>query len=56
MRLTCQVINSQAIPHGKHSTGIQTMKHAFKDVLICAGLIGKNILMAEWIAINNDDG
>ena len=47
-RLTHQVINSQAIPQGKCTKGIQTTKRAYKDALIRAGLINKKKGNERW--------
>ena len=50
-RLTCQVVNFQAVPQGKCSRGQQTTKRAYRDTLKRAGLFDKkgDIKTSEWI-------
>jgi len=50
-RLTRQVVNSQAVAHGKCSRGRQTTKRAYGDALRRAGLFDKkgDIKTSEWI-------
>ena len=40
-KLTCQVVNSQAVSQGKYSRGQQITKQAYKDALRRAGLCDK---------------
>ena len=50
-RLTCQVVNSQAVSQGKCTRGQQTTKRAFRDTLKRAGLCEEkgDIKTLEWI-------
>ena len=50
-RLTCQVVNSQAVSQGKCSRGQQTTKQAYRDTLKRTGLCDEkgDIKTSEWI-------